>query len=111
MIDDSQRELGVVLSYLVGRQLRSAELIEALGISRSAYYVAREEGRLVTADHLLNLANALKLNPVSLMLRFGLFSSDAVRECARELDPDAPTGQPGRSSIRELRPLPHVPPI
>lgn len=108
---DSQRELGVVLSYLVGRQLRTTEIIKALGVSRSAYYAARDEGRLVTADHLLNLANALQLNPVSLMLRFGLVSTDAVRECADELGPETSAAQPGRVRVRDLRPLPHVPPV
>jgi DNA-binding Xre family transcriptional regulator len=107
MVDDSQRELGVVLSYLVGRQLRAAEIIEALGISRSAYYAARDEGRLVTADHIVRLGNALGLNPVDLLVRFGLLSAEAVRECAQGLDA-APSGRP---VLPRLEPLPHVPPI
>ena len=60
MNDDRSRELGTVLSHLVGRQVRSSEIIAALGVSRSAYYVQREAGRLVTADNLLRLAAALE---------------------------------------------------
>ena len=50
MVDDRHRELGAVLSYLVGRQLRTNEIVSALGVSRSAYYLARDEGRLASAD-------------------------------------------------------------
>ena len=106
-MDDSQRELGVVLSYLVGRRLRAGEIIEAMGVSRSAYYAARDEGRLITADHLLKLANALRLNPVDLMLRFGLITVDAVRQSAHGLDP----ADSDRRGIGRLEPLPDVPPI
>lgn len=81
MIDDRSRDLGSVLSYLVGRQLRANEIITALGVSRSAYYVQREEGRLVTADNLLRLAAALNLNPVDLLLRYSMVSREAVLEC------------------------------
>lgn len=110
VVDDSRRELGVVLSYLVGRQLRAGELIEALGVSRSAYYAARDEGRLVTADNLLKLAKTLRLNPVDLMLRFGLITPESVRQSADRLGPAGATPA-GRPSISQLQPLPDVPPI
>lgn len=107
MVDDRHRELGAVLSYLVGRQLRAGEIVEALGVSRSAYYLARDEGRLVTADNLIRLAAALGLNPIDLMLRYGLVSEDAVRECARDLEPAVT--KPRRT--RRLEPRPDAPPI
>lgn len=107
MVDDRHRELGAVLSYLVGRQLRAGEIVEALGVSRSAYYLARDEGRLVTADNLIRLAAALDLNPIDLMLRYGLVSEDAVRECARDLEPAAPK----QRRTRRLEPRRDAPPI
>ena len=79
-MDDSDRELSVVLSYLVGRQLRTAELVGALGLSRSAYYLQRDEGRLISADNLLRLAAALDINPVDLLVRYGLVSREAVTD-------------------------------
>lgn len=114
MIDDRHRELGAVLSYLVGRQLRASELIEALGVSRSAYYVQRDEGRLVTADNLLRLAVALDLNPVDLLLRYGMISQEAVIESAHELQGSAPLPQRAsrlRSRPKRLRPRLDAPPF
>lgn len=104
MVDDRNRELGAVLSYLVGRHLRPGEIVDALGISRSAYYVARDEGRLVTADNLLRLAASLDLNPIDLMLRYGLVNADAVLECAKDLEPAPPVR-------KRLKPRPEVPPL
>lgn len=80
MIDDTSRDLGTVLSYLVGRQLRANEIIAALGMSRSAYYVQRDGGRLVTVDNLLRLAAALNLNPIDLLLRYSMVSRESVLE-------------------------------
>jgi DNA-binding Xre family transcriptional regulator len=108
MVDDRHRELGAVLSYLVGRQLRAGEIVEALGVSRSAYYLARDEGRLVTADNLIRLGTALGLNPVDLMVRYGLVSEHAVLDCARDLEP---AGAESRRRGNRLQPRPDVPPV
>lgn len=110
MVDDRHRELGAVLSYLVGRQLRAGEIVEALGVSRSAYYLARDEGRLVTADNLIRLAAALGLNPIDLMLRYGLVSENAVLDCARDLEPEGARRE-SRSRVRRLQPRLDAPPI
>lgn len=108
MVDDRHRELGAVLSYLVGRQLRAGEIVQALGVSRSAYYLARDEGRLVTADNLIRLGGALGLNPVDLMVRYGLVSEDAVVECAHDIEsaPKEPRRRGGR-----LQPRLDAPPV
>lgn len=111
MVDDRHRELSAVLSYLVGRQLRAAEIVQALGVSRSAYYLARDEGRLVTADNLLRLAQALGLNPVDLMLRYGMISESAVLECAQELQPASSAHRERRPRARRLQPRLDAPPI
>jgi hypothetical protein len=101
VIDDRDRDLGTVLSYLVGRPIRTVELAKALGVARSSYYAARDEQRLVTADNLLQLAGAFGLNPVDLLVRYGLVSHDAVVEYARAAGSDA-TG---------LRPRMDLPPL
>lgn len=103
MADHSRRDVSVVLSYLVGRPLRAVELAEALGVSRSAYYLAREEDRLATADNLLRFAAALDLNPVDLLLRYGLVDADAVRDCANDLGA-APRVKRPRPRIKHLEP-------
>lgn len=112
MIDDRHRELGVVLSYLVGRPLRAADIADALGVSRSAYYLARDEGRLTTADNLLRLAAALGLNPVDLMLRYGLITDAEVVECAQGIEPQStPVRDGGRRRTKRLTPRTDAPPI
>lgn len=109
IIDDRQRELSTVLSYLVGRPLRAVELAKALGISRSSYYAARDEGRLVTADNLLRLAAAFGLNPVDLLIRYGLLSHDAVTDYVGDSAPPARPARPARTP--RLQPRMDLPPL
>ena len=107
MIDDRDRDLGTVLSYLVGRPVRTIELAEALGVARSSYYAARDEGRLITADNLLQLAGVFELNPVDLLVRYGLVSHAAVVEYFREAGPaPAKTGTADKAGLRPRMDLP-----
>jgi DNA-binding Xre family transcriptional regulator len=110
VIDDSNRELSVVLSYLLGRQLRTAEIVSALELSRSAYYLQRDEGRLITADNLLRLAAALDINPVDLLVRYGLVSPDAVTEYSATQNgaPAPPTKQAKKSRLQPRLDLPPI---
>jgi len=48
-MSDSGKQLDAVLSYLAGRRLRMSEILDALEMSRSTYYLQRDEGRLITA--------------------------------------------------------------
>lgn len=109
VIDDRQRELSTVLSYLIGRPLRAVELAKALGISRSSYYAARDEGRLITADNLLRLADALDLNPVDLLVRYGLLSHEAVTDYIGAGTAAAPAAKPARTP--RLQPRMDLPPL
>lgn len=111
MVDDRHRELGAVLSYLVGRQLRTHEIVSALGVSRSAYYLARDEGRLTSADNLIKLAGAFGLNPADLLVRYGLLSADAVLECAEDLQAMPAAAPPKQRSLAHLHPRPDAPPL
>ena len=110
VIDDSNRELSVVLSYLLGRQLRTAEIVSALELSRSAYYLQRDEGRLITADNLLRLAAAQDINPVDLLVRYGLVSPDAVTEYSATQNgaPAPPTKQAKKSRLQPRLDLPPI---
>ncbi|MBU3749717.1 MAG: hypothetical protein FGM52_04575 [Mycobacterium sp.] len=110
-MDDRHRELGAVLSYLVGRQLRTNEIVSALGISRSAYYLARDEGRLTSADNLIRLAAGFGLNPVDLLVRYGLVDEDPVIDYADELRGAAAVRSRLTKRLGDLRPRHDAPPI
>lgn len=107
MTDDRDRDLGTVLSYLVGRPVRTVELAKALGVARSSYYAARDDERLITADNLLRLAGVFGLNPVDLLVRYGLVSHAAVVEYVRDAGPaSAKTGTADKAGLRPRMDLP-----
>jgi hypothetical protein len=102
-MDDSDKDPAVVLPYLVGRPLTATEVYEAFGYRKSAYYKAAREGRLVTADGLIRAANYLRLNPIDLLVRFGLIKPESITEylaSARAMP-----------KLRDLRPDPGKPPV
>jgi hypothetical protein len=103
LMDDCEKDPGVVLPYLVGRPLAATEVYEAFGYRKSAYYKAVREGRLVTADNLIRAAKYLKLNPIDLLVRFGLIQLDTVTEYL------ASTRALPR--LRDLHPDPSKPPV
>lgn len=93
----------MVLPYLVGRPLAATEVYEAFGYRKSAYYKAVREGRLITADSLIRAAKYLRLNPIDLLVRFGLVQHEAITEylaSTRSLP-----------KLRDLRPDPGKPPV
>ena len=99
--------LAGVLSSLTGRRVRIGEIITALNVGRSTYYEQRDEGRLISADNLLRLADQMDLNPVELMLQCGLIQETAVVECAGKIG-----GAGGsRSRTRRFRRRPDAPPL
>ncbi|AYR01112.1 immunity repressor [Mycobacterium phage LeMond] len=97
-MDDTDKSLAAVLGYLVGRPLKLREILEALQMSRSRYYVQIEEGTLVRPDNLVRAANNLGINPVDLLARFGLISSEHVLDFAETLQgsPDFTARTDGR---------------
>ncbi len=102
-MDDSTKDPAVVLPYLVGRPLAATEVYEAFGYRKSAYYKAVREGRLITADSLIRAAKYLRLNPIDLLVRFGLVQHEAITEylaSTRSLP-----------KLRDLRPDPGKPPV
>ena len=102
-MDDSAKDPAVVLPYLVGRPLAATEVYEAFGYRKSAYYKAVREGRLVTADSLLKAAKYLRLNPIDLLVRFGLIQHETVIEYLASTR--------ALPKLRDLRPDPAKPPV
>jgi hypothetical protein len=47
------------------------EIYTAMRMSRTAYYTARREGKLATADNLLRAADHFGLDAIELLRRFG----------------------------------------
>lgn len=105
-MDDRLKDPSVVLPYLVGRQLPATEVYEAFGYRKSAYYKAAHEGRLITADNLIRVAEHFGLNPVDLLVRYGLITSDAV---ASYLESEQP--KPGLPKLADLHPIASRPPL
>ncbi|GFG69455.1 hypothetical protein [Mycolicibacter senuensis] len=106
-MDDRDKDPSVVLPYLIGRPLPATEVYEAFGYRKSAYYKAAHEGRLITADNLLRVAQHFGLNAVDLLVRYGLISPDAV---AAYIDSAQPNGSP-LPKLAELHPVASRPPL
>jgi hypothetical protein len=102
-MDDCDKDPSVVLPYLVGRPLAATEVYEAFGYRKSAYYKAVHEGRLVTADNLIRAGKHLGLNPIDLLVRFGLIQPEMVTDYLAST-----RAQP---RLRDLRPDPSKPPV
>lgn len=112
---EEDREFARVLATLVGRPLRPNEIADALGLSRSAYYLQREEGRLISPDNLVRVARTLGLNPVDLLLQYGMVTADEVAQAAGA-HPSPTAGKPARRKTRRVsldmvQPRSDVPPI
>ena len=105
---DDTKQLDAVLGYLVGRRLSTREICAALELPRSTYYEQRDHGRLITADNLITAAGNLDLNPVDLLVRYGLIPASAVIEYAQAVSGTlgVVTGTPAPAQTKQanLRP-------
>ena len=102
-MDDRDKDPAVVLPYLVGRPLAATEVYQAFGYRKSSYYKAAREGRLISADNLIRVANYFGLNPVDLQVRFGLINPEAITEYVESAL--------ALQRLRDLRPDPTKPPV
>ena len=118
--DDSQKELGAVLSYMTGRSLSKEEIWTALELRKSTYYAQLEKGTLVTADHLRKAAANLGVNAAELLTRYRFIDPVEVTSLAQEIGgplpspsprpdegirgPDKTTPQKKRTRVSSLRP-------
>ena len=83
--DDSQKDLGAVLSYMTGRTLSKEEIWRALELPRSTYYDQLEKGTLITADNLRKAAMNLGINKVELLVRYRFIDPEEIRSLAEEI--------------------------
>lgn len=105
-MDDRNKDPSVVLPYLVGRPLPATEVYEAFGYRKSAYYKASHEGRLITADNLIRVAQHFGLNPVDLLVRYALITPDAVAAYV-----DSAAEKPAVPRLADLHPIASHPPL
>ncbi|WP_409437593.1 hypothetical protein [Mycobacterium sp. SMC-14] len=105
-MDDRLKDPSVVLPYLVGRQLPATEVYEAFGYRKSAYYKAAHEGRLITADNLIRVAEHFGLNPVDLLVRYGLISRASVADYL-----DTEQSKSELPKLADLHPIASRPPL
>lgn len=75
-----ERDLEVLLSFLLNKQLTQSEVILALGISRSAYYDQKERGTLPSCNNIINAARYFGLNPLDLLVHYGHVTPDEVEQ-------------------------------
>lgn len=84
--DDTGKDLGAVLSYLVGRPLNKEEVWKAMELPRSTYYDQLEKGTLICADNLSRAAANLGINRAELLTRYRFIDPEEVIALADEMD-------------------------
>jgi hypothetical protein len=92
--DDTQKDLGAVLSYMTGRTLSKEEIWRALELPRSTYYDQLEKGTLITANNLRKAATNLGINQVELLIRYRLIDPEEIRSLAEEIGGSQPFALP-----------------
>jgi hypothetical protein len=109
--DGTTKQLDAVLGYLVGRRLSTREVCAALELSRSTYYEQRDQGRLISADNLITAARNLNLNPVDLLVRYGLIPASAAIEYAEAISSTVGvvTRTPTRTDTQQVTYDPNAP--
>jgi transcriptional regulator with XRE-family HTH domain len=77
--DENGRSLESLLTYLLDG-VSASDISAALGVSHATYYRRKREDSYPNAEELRLIAEHFNLNPVKLMVRFGLVSlEDADR--------------------------------
>ncbi|QQV92740.1 immunity repressor [Mycobacterium phage OhShagHennessy] len=75
---DQNKDLLVVVGYLLGRPVRIQEALSALGMSRSTFYEQRDKGVLNSIPNLMAIADHFNLDKVDLLVRFGHVTKDEL---------------------------------
>lgn len=100
--DDSQKELGTVLSYLAGRRLSTEEIWKAMELPRSTYYDQLDKGTLINADNLRRAAANLGINRAELLTRYRLIHPDEVLSLAAVIGGRHPGVSPEAAASRDV---------
>jgi hypothetical protein len=83
--DDRGKDLGAVLTGMIGRRLTVAEIHSALEMPYTTYDAQRKQGRLINCINLVKAARNLGINELELLLRYRLISPEAFEQHAREV--------------------------
>ena len=109
--DENGKGIQAVLGYLADRVVSEKEIYGVLGVSRNTYVSRSEADTFPNAEECRLLAEHLKLNPVDLMIRFGLITKEHARAVAA---PPVPTVSTSTSRLTKISDLPlneAVPPL
>lgn len=77
--DKNGKGLQAVLSYLLDRAVPATEIYSALGIVRNTYHGRIEEDSYPNAEEIRLVAERFDLNPLDLLLTFGLIEEHHLR--------------------------------
>lgn len=76
--DENGRSLDSVLTYMLDG-FNAQDIAAALGVSHATYYRRKREDSYPDAEELRVIARHFDLNPVDLMVRFGLVTAEEAR--------------------------------
>lgn len=96
---DDERELQVLISYLLNRPIAQKELIAALGIAKSTYLEQYAQGRLLSGENLRAAARYFGINPLELLVYYSWLSTEEVRSFYQRHDLGNPTAQANKEVI------------
>jgi DNA-binding XRE family transcriptional regulator len=83
--DGYGRNLKAVLGYIINRTVTDNEICSAIGINRNTYYARRREADdYPNAEECRLIAEHFRLNPVDLMVMFGLLDAEEVARYAEQ---------------------------
>src|SRR5438270_9248154 len=76
--DENGKNLQAVLGYMLNRAVPAKEIYAALGIARNTYHGRGDEDGFPDAEECRLIAQAFGLNPLDLLLRFGLIDGEQL---------------------------------
>lgn len=74
--DENGREVQAVLGYMLNRAVPAKDIYGALGIARNTYHNREKEDSYPNAEECRLLAQYFDLNPLDLLVRFGLITEE-----------------------------------
>ena len=98
--DDTGKDLGAVLSYLIGRTLTKEEIWTALELPRSTYYDQLDKGTLISADNLSKAGANLGINRAELLTRYRFIGPEEVSSLAEEIGARVAAPSPRATVVR-----------
>lgn len=98
--DGNGRNLKAVLGYILNQSVTDNEICEAIGVNRNSYYARRRKADdYPNAEECRLVAKFYGLNPVDLMMLFGLLEAEDVRRYAERFLAGLTADNVGRPSV------------